>query len=838
MPFASRIEPHIPSCARRSATADGSGLRRIRSFISSYNRAAIEDSDLLHSYCVATMVSSTATRVTVQTEVLEAALRGGEPARVLSQRCSERRASAESALVEALKSAPTLLADTRARSNSLLKEKGELVDELDALSASLDDLVGSSERITATALVTSEKLVALDALLHFLEPLRIVSAAIHAAEAGKQRDIVGLQECLAGLENATRVASESDFAEVRGFLPQLQDHVSETVAMMQFRFLDLVTVTEGAVSVQRRGTTAETGKSPADALAKAGLLEEALGGIVAELKKKSVAKGLRAAPVFSVVDGGNAKRAGGKGSLDGPSIAWEVSGSSDFELLEFAEDLDEVPEHDTDAMAEALDISNAASRAIALFDLLRDNITGDAHSATLASILLPWIVKEIVPVSSVLTSVRAEYADDGVPPEALKLRVLALSASARVLQGAMQSRGADPSCFVIDINTSEIERDVAGECRAQAVLSARRAIGSFADARHNVSQMMPCPLSAQEYTPQKNREADYFPPCLVSLAATAVLDVFSRTRTDAMQAMSSRSTVIGHALLSAAYECVDAYRVDVPLQHGDDMRGSLRLKALYYNDCMMLKHACQRADEMDRAQNGGGESSDGSYGMQQVYAGLSKAAESVMMSMRRTAEKGLMDNINSACRNGALGAYGTLVRIQRASALMAAYNAIRELVEVFADLIPTEIAEMAGASLCEKYIRKLCDAIAELEEILPNGCDQIDAILDDATSKTDSLMRLVSGMNQLRGNGDKPEIVLRLEKTRRRAEAYRHVVTARMEEIVGRFRDGKYEDGIDRAQVEMFLLKIFEDTPLRASFIRDLGVSTEAEADEWGNAEW
>lgn len=785
------------------------------------------------------MVSSTATRVTVRTEVLEAALRGGEPARVLSQRCSERRASAESALVEILKSAPSLLADTRARSNSLLKEKGELADELDTLSASLDDLVASSDRISATALVAFEKLAALDALVHFLEPLRIISAAIHAAEAGKQRDIVGLQECLAGLENASRVASESDSAEVRGFLPQLQDHVSETVAIMQFRFLDLVTVTESAVSVKRRGTTADTGKSPADALAKAGLLEESLGGIVAELKKKSVAKGLRAAPVFSVVDGGNAKRVGGKVSLDGPSIAWEVSGSSDFELLEFdAEDLDEVPEQDTDAMAEALDISNAASRAIALFDLLRDNITGDAHSATLASVLLPWIVKEIVPVSSVLTSVRAEYADDGVPPEALKLRVLALSASARVLQAAMQSRGADPSCFVIDINTSEIERDVAGECRAQAVLSARRAIGSFADARHDVSQMMPCPLSAQEYTPQKNRETDYFPPCLVSLAATAVLDVFSRTRTDAMQAMSSRSTVVGRALLSAAYECVDAYRVDVPLQHGDDMRGSLRLKALYYNDCMMLKHACQRADEMDRAQNGGGESSDGSYGMQQVHDGLSKAAESVMMSMRRTAEKGLMDNINSACRNGALGAYGTLVRIQRASALMAAYNAIRELVEVFADVIPTEIAEMAGASLCEKYIRKLCDAVAELEEILPNGCDQIDAILDDAISKTDSLMRLVNGMNQLRGSGDKPQIVLRLEKTRRRAEAYRHVVTARMEEIVGRFRDGKYEDGIDRAQVEMFLLKIFEDTPLRASFIRDLDVSTQAEADEWGNAEW
>eukprot|EP00173_Palmaria_palmata_P002791 Plantae.Rhodophyta-Palmaria_palmata.ctg2894.p2 GENE.Plantae.Rhodophyta-Palmaria_palmata.ctg2894~~Plantae.Rhodophyta-Palmaria_palmata.ctg2894.p2 ORF type:complete len:141 (+),score=11.10 Plantae.Rhodophyta-Palmaria_palmata.ctg2894:313-735(+) len=37
-----------------------------------------------------------------------------------------------------------------------------------------------------------------------------------------------------------------------------------------------------------------------------------------------------------------------------------------------------------------------------------------------------------------------------------------------------------------------------------------------------------------------------------------------------------------------------------------------------------------------------------------VSGALGKAAEAVMMSMRRTAEKGLVDNLNSACR----GVYG------------------------------------------------------------------------------------------------------------------------------------------------------------------------------------
>jgi hypothetical protein len=774
-------------------------------------------------------------RATVRTEVLEAALRGGEPARLLAAQCGERRAAADAALAATLRRAPAVVAESRERSSTLRRQQGELSADLDALSTSLDVLVESSEKISARSLVAKEKLAALDDLGRVLAPMVIVSEAICDAESAEPRDVARLHETLVKLENATRVASEHDLPQLLSLLPTLQGHVSETTAMMQFRFLDLVAVAENSVTARTRPRGGGDGRtSPADALAKAGLLDEALRAIVTELRKKSVAEGLRGAPVFVSTPGG-----GGGGPERGPSLGWSVDGAPDGELLEFDfDDLDDVPDEDVDAMTAALDISNAASRAIAVFDLIRDNVVGDAHSAALAAAFHPWIVERLLPVGSVSMSLRGQYEEDGVPPVALRARVLALSASARVLEAAMHSRGADPSRFVIDVDVGSMEDTVAGECRGLAVLAARRAIGSFADARHNASQIVPCPLSAHVYVPRPERGSDYFPPCLVSQSATAVLDVFSRARTDGLQAMAGGSTVIGAALIAAGYECIDAYRVDVPLQHGEDMRASLRLKALYYNDCMMLKHACQRADAMDKEQVSGGEGpAASSEDMLQVSTGLAKAAEAVMLSVRRTAERGLMDNLSSACRNGALGAYGTLTRIQRSSALTAAYNAVREVVEVFADTVPTEIAVLAAASLCEKYIRKLCDAVADLDEILPNGCEQIDSILEDAVDKTRSLMRLVNG-KELRNDDPPPEIAARLEAAQRRADAYRHVVTARMEDIVSRYREGAYGDGLDRAQVETFLLKIFEDTPLRASFIKELDVSPEAEAEEWGDQEW
>lgn len=773
-------------------------------------------------------------RPTVRTNVLETALRGGEPAATLAAECSARREAADATLAATLARVPNAIADARATETLLAAEEAALTADLARLSKSVDALMEDSEHLAARALLDSEKAAALDELADVLAPMCIVAEAISLAEASGQKDVTELHETVLALENATRVASEGDTPALRELLPELQDHVAETTAMMEFRFLDLLRVTEGSVSARNRSRIVP-GRSPADALSKAGLLGEAMRAIAEQLKKAQVAEGIRASPVFFSV------AASASPAAAGPSVEWSRDGSPDGELLEFDfDDLDDVPESEVDAMSAALDISNAAARAIAIFDLIRDFVVGDTHSSELAEAIHPWIVKEVLPVSAVLTSLRPQMKEDGVPTEALRSRVLALGSSARVVQAAMLSRGADASTFVIDIDTEAMEKSVASECRGMAVLSARRAIGSFADARHDGSRMMPCPLSAQEYVAPADRETDYFPPCMVSQSATAVLDVFLRTRGDAQQALSSGSPTIGNALLAAAYECVDAYRVDIPFQHSDEMRRSLLLKALYYNDCMMLKHACMRADDMDREQAGKDSPApdESSAGFRNVKAGLTKAGNDVMMSLRRTAEKALTDNLASACRGGALGAYGTLTRIQRASALNAAYNAIRELVEVFAKVIPMDIAEMAAAALCQKYLQTLCGAVASLDEILPNGCDQIEGILKDAVSKTESLMKYVSGFATQRGAAAEPPIVKKLASAQERANAYQHIVSARMEDIVSKFRTGGYGSEIKRDEIEMFLLKIFEDSPLRTSFIKELDVSTEAEAEEWGDQEW
>jgi hypothetical protein len=772
-------------------------------------------------------------RTSVRTEVLEAALRGGEPAKLLAAKCAERRAAADAALAATLRHAPAVICEARERSVTLRRQRMEISDDLDVVSTSLDDLVGSSEKLSARALLAKEKVAAIEDLSRILAPMATIAKSIELAESGNDSDVATLHQTLLALENATRIASEDDAPQLRNMLPTLQDHVSETTAMMQFRFLDLILVTETSVTARRR-LRFESGKSPADALAKAGLLEEALRAVVDDLRKRHVAEGLRRASFFF------ASENRGSESPTGPSVEWSSEGISDGELLEFDfDDLDDVPENEVDAMSAALDISNPVSRAIAIFDLIREHVVGGAHSAALAAAFHPWMVEAVLPVGGVLTSLRPQLCEDGVPPEALRARVLALSSSARVLQAAMHSRGADMATFIVNHDNASMEATVAAECRGVAVLSARRAIGTFADARHDSSRMMPCPLSAHEYVPPSERDADYFPPCLVSRSATAVLDVFSRTRTDALQALTSGSKTIGTALLAAASECVDAYRVDVPLQHSEEMRGSLVLKALYYNDCMMLKQACRRADAMDKEQTQNEANSAESFRyMELVSVTLAKAASDVMINLRRTAEKGLVDNLAAACKNGALGAYGTLTRIQRGSALTAAYNSIRELVEVFANIIATEIAELAAASLCDKYIRKLCDSVAALDEILPDGCEQIDFILEDAVAKTESLMTLVQGMDELRNGAAAPEVVLKLASAQRLANAYRHIVTARMEDIVNKYRAGGYGSEVDRDQVEMFLVKIFEDTPLRAAFIKELDVSQEAEAEEWGDQGW
>lgn len=776
-------------------------------------------------------------RVPVRTEVIESALRGGEPARSLAQNCTERRIAAEAGLVAARAEAPKIIVAFRERTGGLEKQEKELCDDLETISDALDDLVASSEKSAAQAAVAKQKLNSLDELAVLLGPFLSVSKALEDAESAETRTVAELQETLSSLDRASKIASESANKQLRDHLPTLQDRTREITSMMEFRFLDLVTITENRVSVAPGAASGKgSASSPANALANAGLLFEALQGVVGKLESHDVAKGLRSATVF-VSSGGEGDTAA--------SVEWHVGADSGGELLEFdLDDLEDISDDDVDAMTAALDIANAAARAVRLFDLIRNYAIGEAHSEALARAFHPWLERHIIPPDVVLSSLREEHKDTGVPPEALRERILATSATARVLQSAFQARGADSSAFVVRVDTSTMESAVASECRGMTVLAARKAIGTFADARHDATKVTACPLASHEYVQPSERTPDFFPPCMVSRAAAVVLDVFLKTRTDALQALAGGSRVIGEALLSSAYECVDAYRTDVPLQHGEEMRGSLRLKSLYYNDCMTLKHACLQAAEIDKHEFHKG---DAANGMNSVSAegphtdvastldALARAAESTMTSMRRSAEKGLMDNLNSACRNGGIGASGTLTRIQRSSALAAAHNAIRELVLVFAELVPLELAELAAASMCDMFLRTLCDAVLALDEIMPDACEQIDDILHDAVDKVRKLMVQVAGMERLRQGGATPDVVIRLGKSLRRAEAYRHVLSARMEDIVRSFRDGKYGDAIDRETVEAFLLKIFEDTPLRATFISELDLSKEQEKAEWGD---
>ena len=253
----------------------------------------------------------------------------------------------------------------------------------------------------------------------------------------------------------------------------------------------------------------------------------------------------------------------------------------------------------------------------------------------------------------------------------------------------------------------------------------------------------------------------------------------------------------------------------------------MRLKALYYNDCMMFAHTCRMS-----------AASQQSNTLIEEAEKLEEAANKAMMVVRRTAEQRLIENLNAACRNGALGAYGALTRIQRGSALSAAFSAMREVVSVFVDVVPTELAEVAGGRLIDMYISRLCNEVVALPEISAEGCEQITEILDEANKNVEYLLGLVKGMDVLRAGAPPPEIISKVRLGLQRMHAIREILNARMEDITISFRSGNYEGLISRAEVEHFIRGIFEDTPLRTSFIQDLDVTLKEEEGEWENNDW
>lgn len=757
----------------------------------------------------------------VATKILDEALRGGEPARQLEERCAARLKTAEAAVADKVANAPEFLAETRKRHQVLMAGTASLQTELEMLGESLDDITESSRQLAQRARLDASKKEALEDLAIVIAPFVEVAKAVEASDDIATLDFAQLQETHSTLEAAIAIAAESGRQQLIRMVRELEEREDEVTAVMKSRYMDTFEVRPESIITRGKAVMAgtlhrvEVGAASA-ALAKVGLLQDAIKGIVSELVRNHVAESIAKANVFFQSE-----------TNVGSTLEWTEGSDSSAELLEFdLDDTETLSDPEIDAMSEQLDISNAVARALKIYDILREGVVGTHYSRELASAMHFWFSEHVLPSSVILKSRRRLQANNEVPRSALRSRVSAVSACAKALQMALHARGA--TSFVFAVEMDDLEESVGAECRAQAVLSARRAIATFFNARHDDNEMVECPIAADKYIPRAQRPPEYFAPCLVTRTAIHVHDVFLATRKDAVSALEGGSIGIGNTLNAAAVECLRAYREDIPVQHGDDLRASLRLKALYYNDCMMFAHS----GRISAAQSGN------TADLKAEIACLEEAALKTMTVVRRTAEQRLIENLRAACRNGALGAYGTLIRIQRSSALSAAFNAMREVVSVFADIVPTEIAEVAAGRLLEKYLTLLCNELTALPEISADGCDQITDILTDADTNVESLMDLVKGMNVVRAGAPPPDVINQMRKAQKRLHMIREILNARMEDIATAFRSGKYEGLISRTEVEQFIRAIFEDTPLRTSFIQDLDVSLEQETGDWENDNW
>lgn len=757
----------------------------------------------------------------VETKVLDEALRGGEPARLLEENCKKRLQKAEEAVKEAVANAPQFLSEAKEKHAMLLESAASLNTEVDMLGESLDEITESSHQLSQRVKWEAQKKEALEDLAVAIVPFVEIAKAMEQADGIGKKDIAALQSTHEVLEAAIATAVESGRPQLIRMVGELEELADEATAMMKSRYMDtfeirpqkLIARGKVALSVPSQQRTTTTASA---ALAKCGLLDSAIDSIITELLRNKVAEGISAATIFFESESG-----------DGCTLEWEAGGDDSAELLEFdLDDIEHLSDPEIDAMSEQLDISNAVARALKVYDVLRENVVGTEYARELSRAMHPWFSEHILPPSVILSSKRGEYAETGVPRDALRSRVTAASSCAKALQAVIRSRGV-PS-FVFAIEMDALEYKVGSECRAEAVLAARQAIATFFQARHDNDEMRECPISANHYVPREQRPPEYFPPCLVTRTALSVRDVFLATRRDALNALQGGSTGIGNSMNSAAVECLRAYRKDIPVQHGDDLKASLRLKALYYNDCMMFAHSGRMsASEL-------GSTTE----LAEEIESLEEAAHETMMLVRRRAEERLIENLKAACRNGGLGSYGTLARIQRSSALSAAFNAMREVVSVFADVVPTEIAELAAGRLLQQYLTVLGNEVAALPEISAEGCDQINAILMDADSNVENLMNLVKGMDAVRAGAPPPDVITQMRRIQKRLLTIREILSAHMEDIATAYRSGNYQGLISREEVEHFILAIFEDTPLRSGFIRDLDVSLEQETGEWDNQNW
>lgn len=755
--------------------------------------------------------------------LLEEALRGGEQARQLEQRCRLTLTEAEKAVEKAVVAAPKFISSTREQHETHLNEAGSLQTQLDMLGESLDDVMNSSEDMLDRTKKETAKRKALDSLSKVIGPFVHVANALNRSDDISHFSFQQLETTLVTLQAAIQIAYKSNKSQLKCVIPELEERSDQVKVTMKSLYMNLYEIHDDHITIKTiEGNVNEDVGAASKSLSNVDLLKNAIEDLISELLRNDIATSLSKATTCVEEDLGEDYII--RWSDDGPEA--RIS-----ELLEFdLDDIDSATDADIDAMADNLDIGNAAARALRVYDVLRLKLIGESFSRDLAFALQSWFCNHVLPSTVVLSS-RRDHIDSTTSTagnDALHSRVAAVSAGARAIQASIRGRGV-PS-FVLIVEMDALEAKVGSECRAQSVLRTRKAIALFAAAAHENDEIVACPVASDSYVRLEARTKEYFAPCLVTKTGVAVHDAFVATRNDAELAAKGGSMGIATAMNAAAIECLRAYREDVPVQYMDDLRSSLRLKALYYADCTMFMHVCGLAIV---------EGAPEARMFEEEAQALSIAANRAMGSVRRTAERRLDENLNAACRNGALGTYGPLTRIQRNSALSAAFHAMREVITVFAQIVPTELAEIAAGRLLDRYLSKLCDEIAKLAEISAEGCEQIDGILKDADKNVSTLMDLVKGMETVRGTRDQPpESVQRMRQSIKKVHAIREILNSRMEDIAAGYRQGKYNGVISRSEVEYFIRAIFEDTALRSSFIADLDVSLRQETGEWNNSDW
>lgn len=771
----------------------------------------------------------------VKVQILDEALKGGEPARLLLERSTARRISAQKALSGELSTCSSYITESRSHMIEKQRELKELKGELDMMEESLQDLKGTSVDITRRAEEATVSMKVLQEVETALKPFLKVGDALQASSSMVNMTMNELQEMKVALKEALGVCQEAEFPILKEAKNVLQERLSGISTCMKDRFLELVEIKTDCIVVETSTMSKAERKAAIVALYHEGLLEKACRAIIARFRSENVASGIRNAKEFVAVEDGNGwKWTGGR------------EGTNNVDLLEFdLDDLDEIDEDDVDVMTGAPSMPNAAARALKIFDLLRNKLVGAEFSGILANAMQSWISSELLPPSAILSQ---DPSAGNASTDSLRMHIRAMSAAAYVLQTSFRLRGA-PDSFKVSVNSEAIESKVGAECRAQVLLSARREIAKFAAARHSNDAFAPCPISSPNI-PEESRGPAWFPFCIVSQSAVSIMKLCERVWNDAREAMPSESDVMFNTLTSAARDAMEAYGEDVPLQHSDELRGSLRLKVLFYNDCMMLGHLCQRQAGSDSFQNAPeivGED------LRNTGVELQSIARNTLAAVSNAVQQALMENMDGACRNGTLCAYGTIVRIQRNNSLSAARNVIRELASTFSSFAPAEVAISTAANMCTIYLNRFCDELLLLDEIGEPECRILNDTLSDACENVEALMTMatngVTSQGFVGGRSLEP-VMGDLDRAQRRVSAFREVLDSRMVHIVSSFRARKYDGLIDREAIEKLIRAIFEDSPRRESSIKELDlVAEEPQAreapaaapsndDDWNAGDW